>query len=283
MLPKSMIITSINQANNKLILTLKIINTKTEFITMKINKIVLIMSLFIIFINGCSSANKEVSYSSNDKSAITFAKKTVVSLSGYLDKIVTKKNIRESQGNGFKKLTTYFFPRNGIASVKSSFNNYCAGIGGSLINGLCSYNNEKKGYFFVQMGIIGYESGTPKVSLKVIEPTTASPIQMVKLARSHGYRTQSEITRSNKRKASKLARLRQEKINKKSRLLQSREEASIRTRKFVMQKGSRICSVYKKIGIAFFTEDVANGKIKIKMGQHDIWDWPKNWYLCERN
>jgi len=56
------------------------------------------------------------------------------------------------------------------------------------------------------------------------------------------------------------------------------------TRSKVILVGSRICTAKLNSpvnGLSSYTEDYQNGKIKLKMGNSYIWDWPKNWYLCE--
>lgn len=244
------------------------------------NEIIVLISAIVLA--GCS-AKKEVLYSQDIQSAGEFAQKALVELSGGLDKTLSKKNSREYKENGFKVFKTSFFPRHGLSAVTESFDNYCAGIGGVIWKGLCSYDYDRKGYFILKTAIVGYVTGTPKVSVEVIEPDTASPKELVLLARVDGYVTKDEY-RKIQLEEKELAIREKEKVkNEAAILFAKKKQASVDTRVQVAVKGARICSIHPdKVNVVGFTEDFSeNGKVKVSVSDEIFWDRVENWYLCE--
>lgn len=60
------------------------------------------------------------------------------------------------------------------------------------------------------------------------------------------------------------------------------KQKSLDTRSQVLTKGTRICSVSLDNKIVAYTEDSTDKKIKVVVGSNSIWDWPDNWYACDR-
>lgn len=249
---------------------------------MFIGKKKIIVLIFAIILAGCS-AKKEVLYSQDIQSAGEFAQKALVELSGGFDKTLSKKNSREYKENGFKVFKTSFFPRHGLSAVTESFDNYCAGIGGVIWMGLCSYDDDSKGYFILRTAIVGYVTGTPRVSVEVIEPDTASPKELVQRARVNGYVTKDEYRKIQLEKKEKAIREKEKIKNEAAILFAKKKQASVDTRIQVAVKGARICNIHPdKADLIGFTEDFSeNGKVKVSVSNEIFWDNAENWYLCE--
>ncbi|MBG0759910.1 hypothetical protein BOO22_10800 [Vibrio cidicii] len=72
------------------------------------------------------------------------------------------------------------------------------------------------------------------------------------------------------------------KLSKQQKELTELKQRSLDTRSQVLTKGTRICSVSIDNQIVAYTEDSTDKKIKVVVGYNTIWDWPDNWYACDK-
>lgn len=77
------------------------------------------------------------------------------------------------------------------------------------------------------------------------------------------------------------ARDKEEAEKQRAALLFGMKEKSKQTREQVMKRGARICKVSLEAIFPGYTEDQAEGKIKVLYQNNMFWDWPDNWYLCD--
>jgi hypothetical protein len=115
------------------------------------------------------------------------------------------------------------------------------------------------------MEVLGYITGTPKVSLEVIEPTTVSAVQMFRQAQNLGYLTSAQVKTQH---------------IKEVQTRQAREQRrDIERRNF--ERGDRVCS-YKSPYPRIIDEVTNKGiKVSLRIGNTNHWYNKSDWYLCE--
>lgn len=74
----------------------------------------------------------------------------------------------------------------------------------------------------------------------------------------------------------------EEKKRRKEEKLKKLKERSLDTREKVLTKGTKICFVSIEDKVVGYTEDATEEKIKVMINSEYIWDWPDNWYACDR-
>ena len=234
-------------------------------------------------VSGCASA-PEVKYDSSAGSATEFAKQVVNDTQKGVQRYSSRLSFKESKDGNLNLFEAVFWPDAGSEAIDSSFSNYCAGIGGEFRDGLCSYDSELNGHFFVEYIPTGQVvGGTQQLRMRVAEGNQYSGQEVIRFAQRRGYKTRAEslIERSTALNAE------QRRLDQVEQEIATRKRYSEETRALVLEKGTRVgpvdpneflCNKYK-----CYTEDSNpnTGRIKITVLNNTRWLDASMWYACE--
>jgi len=261
----------------------------------------------LILIHGCvtTTHNKD-----SEESTLKFQlEELIISSSGYGDAII--KNLFNSTFKESKKYDGYSYYKAHFSNIRQvnlpkRLANICSNVNGVIFDSACESRvnrNDVIFYYVLKDGEWNRHAGMVSTLLQFYE-STSSELQLTSYLHSIGFsdfadRTakaeadrKAMIAKNVAERKVMIARNMAERKAKIARDLQLKEtishlkKLSSNTRNKVILKGSRICSTNPASDLylsATFTEDYANGKIKVSWGESSFWDWPAKWYLCERN
>lgn len=191
-----------------------------------------------------------------------------------------------------KGFVTYKSPE----SIENRLIELCHSMDGRVFNGGCEKGSdgEKLAFFYEVDGYMSIpEKFIYKIYFYAAAPKNENYDAAITIANEKGYISSKVV--EERRNARSLARekkaqeerkrealIEEKRKREKANYLASLKKASEESRGDVIKKGSKVCLVNTEKRVVGFTEDFANGKIKLLIDNSYTWDWPKNWYLCDK-
>ncbi|MCE0492593.1 hypothetical protein [Vibrio salinus] len=206
-----------------------------------------------------------------------------------LNQLLTSDVNVEDHGSFSVISARYITPTSPI-KIQTQIDSYCRSERGHLVNGGCELrtNPIALAFFYKLSGSLNskYVSAYD-IDFYAIVPKSADQSDVLGLAREQGYVSSVDVKKQ-KRKISKkekqLAKKKAEydrELERQARLA-AMQKASIDTRAQVLKRGTKVCQVSLDHVVVGYTEDSANGKVKVLVNNKLIWDWPDNWFACDR-
>jgi len=206
-----------------------------------------------------------------------------------LNQLLTSDTNVEDHGS-FRVITARYTTPTSPVKIRSSINNYCHTMKGKVVNGGCelSVKPNKLAFFYTLTGTLNSRyTSAYDIDFYAIAPRNSDQSDAIGLAKEKGYINSIEVKKQ-KALASKKAKTLAKKKAKYDRELERQarlaamQKASIDTRSKVLKRGTKVCQVSLDDVVVGYTEDSANGKVKVLVNNKLIWDWPDNWFACDR-
>lgn len=262
-----------------------------------IQRNVLILSLLTI--SACSSSPSTVSGKlTTQEQLVSILEQSLGAGDRAVNKLVPVTNLSINEQESLVTIKDYYFTPYPPARIEEKIEGYCDSLSGKMVNGGCEQgeHGEHLAFFYKLYGTNNPRDSGYDVSFYAVIPKENGQDSALKLASDNGYvstkATEQRIKEQTQREVDeKLAR---QKFEKEKRLkeelmlkqqqehLAALKEASVNSRKQVMQKGTKVCLVSAENFVVSYTEESANGKIKLLVNNQYIWDWPDHWYACDR-
>ncbi|RQW63487.1 hypothetical protein [Vibrio viridaestus] len=190
----------------------------------------------------------------------------------------------------FSVITARYITPTSPIKIRSQVDNYCHTLKGRMNNGGCELSSDPDiiAFYYKLSGSLNsnYISAYD-IDFYSIVPKNADQNDALNLAKEKGYVDSIQTAKQKSiddKKAQELAKKKAEydrEIERQARL-QAMQKASIDTRAKVLRRGTKVCQVSLDDVVVGYTEDAANGKVKVLVNNKLIWDWPDNWFACDR-
>lgn len=204
-------------------------------------------------------------------------------------------------GNNFRKYRKSWcaVSEDALYSLKDDLKDLCQNKGGELRGQWCVKSNSDTPLFKMHIAHSNMQCSTGTSSYaEVIAPindTNTNDSKWIALAKNNGFETAAEIETAEKQRQTALEA---QKIVKKQQALREQQRKEADRIQMLSTRGLRICqkAKYSYQGkYTGFVEDFTDKKIKVHVAhlggdgwtasgfkESTIWDYPDNWYVCDR-
>ncbi len=209
------------------------------------------------------------------------------------DKLINQllsSDVNVEDHGSFSVITARYITPTSPIKIQGQIDNYCYSIHGELVNGGCELSKKPVllGFFYKLSGSLNsnYVSAYD-IDFYAISPKSVDQSDAQGLAKEHGYISSVEVAQQDKEVSKEDLQLAKKKAEYDRELerqarLSAMQKASIDTRTQVLKRGTKVCQVSLDNVVVGYTEDSANGKVKVLVNNRLFWDWPDNWYACDR-
>lgn len=190
----------------------------------------------------------------------------------------------------FSIITARYITPTSPVKIQGLIDNYCVSMHGNLVNGGCEVSTKpvRLAFFYKLTGSLNSKYiSAYDIDFYAISPKSVDQADALGLAKEQGYISSVEASKQSKEVSQEEQQLAKKKAEYDKELerqarLSAMQKASIDTRAQVLKRGTKVCQVSLDDVVVGYTEDSANGKVKVLVNNRLFWDWPDNWFACDR-
>lgn len=256
--------------------------------------------LSALTLSGCSTISTHVTAKKETYQNITVAPdikdklvKIINDSYGPGDKLLNKlltSDVNVEDHGSFSVITARYITPNSPIKIRGSIDTYCESMKGQMNNGGCELSTKpvRIAFYYKLSGSLNSDYVSAyDIDFYAIAPKSTDQADAIGLAREHGYISSVEVVKQQQEVSEEEQQLAEKKAEYDRQLerqarLAAMQKASIDTRRQVLKRGTKVCQVSLDDVIVGYTEDSANGKVKVLVNNKMFWDWPDNWFACDR-